>query len=456
MAERDEEEQFLDCLLRIGFNARGAEYLQESGLITVEDLVSLGQSQLNDLVTHVSRTRPGAGAQAVRLPFVAILKLKALATWAEYRQRRGEEPSPDDFDEEVVPLWQRRVRELVELAADKKTEVKAPEVLKDLTKWPAFKSNMAAYLQGMRSGQAGVTLDYVIREKEDVDQEDLDADYVTLDDDMRATTVLIGPEYDADNQKVWLHMKPILEESPAWTFIRKWDKTSDGRSAWFTLAKQLEGRTAKFSRKDVAYEILGKVKYTGHGKFTYDEYVRKYQEAFSILQEEGEPQAETYKVKVFISNITDKLLDSARDTIFGDETKLESFEATHQYFGTVLQNKKRNSTHVTVATVGTPSSSPSKKKKAKKPKVDDENDKKPSGIPIHAGTYSSKDYGKLKPFERTEVRRLRETEKRSGISAVATTPVQEVPAESEPEKPITKKNVQFGREAHKNRAPKAD
>ena len=400
----------------------------------------------------MSRTRPGAGAQAVKLPFVAILKLKALATWAEYRQRRGQETSPDDFDEVEVPLWQRRVRDLVELATDKKIEAKAPEVLKDITKWPAFKSNMQAYLQGMRSGQAGIPLDYVIREKEDVDQEDLDGDYVTLDDDMRATTVLIGSEYIADNQKVWLQIKPLLEESPAWTFIRKWDKTSDGRSAWFALTKQLEGQTAAFSRKDVAYQILRTVKYTGHGKFTFDEYVRKYQEAYTILQEENEPHAETLKVKTFMANISDKLLDGAKDNIFGDDTRLGNFESTHQYLGTVLLNKKRNSTHMTVATVGTPHTP---KKKTKKTKPVDDKDKKPSGIPIHTGTYSSKDYGKLKPFERAEIRRLREAEKGSVIAAVVTSPIQDEPTESKLEPPITK-HVQFGREAHKKRDSKAN
>ena len=66
----------------------------------------------------------------------------------------------------------------------------------------------------------------------------------------------------------------------------------------------------------------------------------------------------------------------------------------------------------------------------------------------------SKDYKKLKPFERTEVRRLRDEEKARGCAAVATSPIEKQPEESKPTK--AKAKVQFGRAAHKNAAPKTD
>lgn len=103
-----------------------------------------------------------------------------------------------------------------------------------------------------------------------------------------------------------------------------------------------------------------------------------------------------------------------------------------------------------VATPHTP------KKRNKKDKEADDKDKTPSGIEIHGGTYSSKDYGKLKPFECTEVRRLREEEKKLNVKvgAVTTSPVEEKP--EEPALTEVVKRVQFGRAAHRSPVPKTD
>lgn len=93
---------------------------------------------------------------------------------------------------------------------------------------------------------------------------------------MRATTLHFGPEYETDNQKIWLQLKTLVEDSPVWTYIRNWAKTSDGRSAYFALGRQLEGQTAAYTRRNMAWTTLGSVKYTGHGKFSFDEYIRKH------------------------------------------------------------------------------------------------------------------------------------------------------------------------------------
>ena len=53
-------------------------------------------------------------------------------------------------------------------------------------------------------------LDYVIREEQGMTDELLEAVYTFLDNDMRATMELEGPEYVADNERVWKMLKPLV------------------------------------------------------------------------------------------------------------------------------------------------------------------------------------------------------------------------------------------------------
>jgi hypothetical protein len=83
-------------------------------------------------------------------------------------------------------------------------------------------------------------------------------------------------------------------------------------------------------------------------------------------------------------------------------------------------------------------------------------DKEPSGLTIHGGYYSPKDFGKLKPFERAEVLRLRKEkdQKKSDtreVSAIVTEAVEVPQTEEEVTTsvaPPKKSCIQFGKYAH--------
>ena len=53
--------------------------------------------------------------------------------------------------------------------------------------------------------------------------------YTSLDNDMRATMELEGPELVVDNERVWKLLKPLVVEGPMWTHIHAWDKKYLGR-----------------------------------------------------------------------------------------------------------------------------------------------------------------------------------------------------------------------------------
>ncbi len=87
----------------------------------------------------------------------------------------------------------------------------------------------------------------------------------------------------------------------------------------------------------------------------------------------------------------------------GNEQKLTNFELCQQYFKTIAENTKTRAKLPSdireIAKVG-----------IVKDKASDD-DRLPSGIAIHSGQYSAKDYNKLKPYEKAKVKQLRKEAK---------------------------------------------
>ena len=88
-----------------------------------------------------------------------------------------------------------------------------------------------------------------------------------------------------------------------------------------------------------------------------------------------------------------------------------------------------------------------KKAKQKKSKSNDD-DKLPSGIAIHSGQYSAKDYNKLKPFEKAKVKQLREEakkkekkEKSEARSVAAVTTQEDAPPDDEGKETLVPSNA---------------
>ena len=110
---------------------------------------------------------------------------------------------------------------------------------------------------------------------------------------MSATMELERPEYVADNDRVWKVLKLLIVEGPVWTHVRAWDKSYHGHDAWLALVSQMEGNSAVASRRNAAYAVLRMLRYMGQQKFSFEEFVRRHEEAHVTLMDEGEPVPET-------------------------------------------------------------------------------------------------------------------------------------------------------------------
>jgi hypothetical protein len=456
---------FSACLNRLGFDVPTRELLINQGIGTITDLTDLPFPEIDKMIQHLSRWKPKAvddqdPVAGPTFPYLSVRKFKALRAWADYRLLRNEAPNPADFNDHAITRFLKRLTELEEVAVAKKDgdEKKDPPKLASMSGWPTWVELFHTFLAQHRSAVAGTPLSYIIREKDDVATEDLARDdWDSVDDDLVATSVLSGVAYARDNKRVYDLLKPFVMEGPGWPFVQPFNRKRDGRAAFLALKTQAEGRSAVATRKAKAYAMIATSLFTGKGKFSFDQYVGRHQQAHNELLFLEEPVAETKKVTDFLTGIRDPKLETAIQNCMGDELKLTNFELCQQYFKTIVENSKTRSKSPSdvreISKVGI--GHDKKNAKHKKQKKSGGDDKTPSGMAIHSGQYSAKDYNKLKPFEKAKVKQLRDEAKKKENSEtrnVAAVAIQEdIPPDVEAgiKTPITSNaGNQFGRAVH--------
>jgi hypothetical protein len=222
--------------------------------------------------------------------------------------------------------------------ATEDTDIRKPEKLSDLAKWTKFWELLTTYL-GRVKGAALTPLSYLVREHEEVTPAHHDAEYQSIPERLIATTALNGTHFDLDNRTLYDEFKPLVVDGPGWSFIKKFDRSKDGRGAVLALKSQAEGTSAKLTRKQAAYASIASSAYLGPRKgFTFASYVALHQSAHNELLDLDEPVSESKKVTDFLKGIRDPNLNTGKSIVLGDPAKLGDFEECQQYLSTVVQN----------------------------------------------------------------------------------------------------------------------
>ena len=74
-------------------------------------------------------------------------------------------------------------------------------------------------------GAALVPFSYLVREHGEVTDDIKDAVYKMTEDRLIATTVHLGNHYNLDNCTLYNKLKPLVIDSPGWSFVQHFDKT---------------------------------------------------------------------------------------------------------------------------------------------------------------------------------------------------------------------------------------
>jgi hypothetical protein len=336
------ETAFRNALSRIGINAATRTAIVENGFITIQDLIDVQDKDLDKLPKHLESWRvPNANQNAqVRIPFLSLTKLKAMRYWFLAQRCIGiDTPNVNDFAGEVISETLARMKaDSDHKLATEDSDIRKPEKLTDLAKWTKFWELLTTYL-GRVKGAALTPLSYLIRENEAVTQEQRDAEYSSVQERLITITALNGTHYELDNRTLYDEFKPLVVDGPGWSFIKKFDRSKDGRSAVLTLKSQAEGTSAKLTRKQAAYASIASSTYLGPRKgFTFSSYVTLHQSAHNELLDLDEPVSESKKVTDFLKGIRDPSLNTGKSIVLGDPAKLGDFEECQQYLSTVVQN----------------------------------------------------------------------------------------------------------------------
>jgi hypothetical protein len=93
-------------------------------------------------------------------------------------------------------------------------------------------------------GNLYIPLAYILREHTIVTPEHQAAAYSTANEQLMVIVSLQGRDYQKDNSLVWQLLRPLILESAEWNYVKQFDVTQDGRSAFLALQMRGEGEAA--------------------------------------------------------------------------------------------------------------------------------------------------------------------------------------------------------------------
>jgi hypothetical protein len=158
---------------------------------------------------------------------------------------------------------------------------------------------------------------------------------------MCLTLELTGAHFLFNNKIVWGVIKGLTIEGPAWTHIKKFDTKADRRGTILALRAQMEGQNSFLLHRKEVYSVFKTTWYGGHRKtFTFNMYSERFLQAFSELEATDEPMLESRKVTVFLSNIEDSTLETAKTVVYGNSIKQSSFQECQQHLSTIIASQK--------------------------------------------------------------------------------------------------------------------
>lgn len=326
---------------RCGFNDETATFIWGQGFETPGDLLLVTTSDLRELVRNASRNLP----EDVTFPFLAVKKLMAFRHWVSQRTDTGDSIAAALFTNEqcnAALLELRNSEERDEIA--KTLDVSKADSLKTTGMWFKFNEKFVNYVSQIR-GQAKGPLSYLLREHVIVTDAMRAADYMSNDDRLITTLLHSGEHYTSDNKRLWNELKTLTVDGTGWTYIKRFNRSEDGRSAYLALKAQCEGNSALHTKKVKAYNLINKARYQGERKsYNFAKYVLAHQEGYNDIvdADPAEMIPEPKRVRDFLNGITDQSLQSGIDYVLSDPTMLSSFENTQQYLGTLVANRKEH------------------------------------------------------------------------------------------------------------------
>jgi hypothetical protein len=104
-------------------------------------------------------------------------------------------------------------------------------------------------------------------------------------------------------------------------YVKKFEESRNGRLVMLALKSQFGGEAYDLARSNAANEVIRSATFSGPTrKYTYDQHVAKFEDAYNELAHLSEPVTEASKVRLFCKSLKEKFMKaSAIDTQMSKE-----------------------------------------------------------------------------------------------------------------------------------------
>jgi hypothetical protein len=248
-----------------------------------------------------------------------------------------------DFTREDVSAFTAKCQEYNELKdAAKDEDASEPDTLKKLTGWALWNKLFQNYLRQI-VGAAKIPLIYLARnERDNPDEPLIPANFGTPTEYLIEATIFRGRHYDIDNPRFYRELKSFTVNGEGWSYIKKYERSQDGRRAYLALKTQCEGTASKITRKNKAYASISNAVYSGSRRqYKFQDFINTHQTAHNEILDcdPSEAVPESKKVADFLKGISDPKLESAVSVVLGDVKLLNDFQLCQQYLSTTVENR---------------------------------------------------------------------------------------------------------------------
>jgi hypothetical protein len=327
---------FLEALRRLGLSERAAQAFIDNGITSVNKLRALSVEALDLLIKQIHKDNQGNGPF---IPFFLQQYVQAIRFWATHMHILGNEYTVDQIMEQLAETWNETMRTEQEATKVSVEIIKTPEAFKKDTKWRPWKESVVTYLHS-KKGHASLPLAYIIREFDDPLP---NVPHATTHDQLVASVILRGPEYNANNRIVFDLLQSLTLSGQAWSWINNFEKVRDGQGAWKALLRYYEGDSMQTRSKQECYDAIAKAVYKGNTRtFDFNTYVTIHQQAHQDLMRLLEPVPENKKVRDFLNGITDPQCPNIKLNVIANPIYMNDFSLMINYFATALDMIKKN------------------------------------------------------------------------------------------------------------------
>lgn len=222
-------------------------------------------------------------------------------------------------------------------------DYKEPDELLKLTKVDKVQDFIDDFPEHLEKyvGQDGRPLSYVIRNDEAIPDEDDDPTYgepgcayASFRDEIAARSSIVGNHYSVDNARVLqLLNDAIAAHSHVKAWVKDYQRSHDGRGAWFTFRTHYRGQSELETIQVKAEQRLDQLQYRGEKpRYNFELHVSNHRKSHNeILKASGIALQEQVKVRKLTSSLLAPELKTAKTTIAAIDSLRLNFDECVNY-----------------------------------------------------------------------------------------------------------------------------